>query len=105
MPSLRGLALATIFSLVPLAQSSGTVSLPLDKRINTHSGHRISQGHYKRQISTNSTVEETLVDILPWSSGGAYYVSSRLIRQSRRTQYLTHPSHCRHPPSEHHSSA
>ena len=61
-----------LVAAVPTA-ATGTVSMDITKRSREDSSepHRI----YKRQQSAGGTVEESLYDVLTWSTGGAYYTN------------------------------
>lgn len=66
------LALSAITALVSAA-TPGTFSLGITKRSARDSSapHRI----YRRAESNAGTVEESVFDVLPWSTGGAYYTN------------------------------
>lgn len=62
---------------VSYTSARGTLSLSLSKRDVNGQASPQAKGVYKRQVSSASTVEESLFDILPWSTGGAYYTNGQ----------------------------
>jgi len=70
--SLGSYLAAGLIVAVPAA-ATRTVSMDLVKRSRTNPSdpHRI----YKRQQSAGGTVEESVYDVLTWSTGGAYYTN------------------------------
>lgn len=61
--------------LVASVTATGTLQLGVGKRDMAGRESHMDRRVFKRQTSDTGTVEESVFDVLPWSTGGAYYTN------------------------------